>query len=304
MGSRDLGGHYDRLPGGEFDDIGANPAGLFARVDVLSSPSRFVTSVTRFPLFPVSSSRTSRWTLTPTSPSLPVAHRRVLLFPLHPHRLTRSRGRRRRRSRGAAQERLGVRRPRERRATRGDVSEVQQPAAHSAGRAHGGVRELRAGLLAGGQRGVRQRPCARVCAHAGEWRGPDGEVPALLGAAPATPRGEPRDLRRVPSGDWDARRAGTAAKPRVRAAGTIAAKQPTAHYFMPRVLSAAAAAAGRAARGLRRMQAGDAGARGGGEMTGARARRRKRRARRVDARARTNARARRGRVVRRDGGLA
>ena len=75
MGSRDLGGHYDRLPGGEFDDIGANPAGLFARVDVLSSPSRHVTSVTRFPLFPVSSSRMSRWTLTPTSPSLPVAHR-------------------------------------------------------------------------------------------------------------------------------------------------------------------------------------------------------------------------------------
>ena len=75
LGSRDLGGHYNRLPGGEFDDIGANPAGLFARVDVLSSPSRHVTSVTRFPLFPVSSSRMSRWTLTPTSPSLPVAHR-------------------------------------------------------------------------------------------------------------------------------------------------------------------------------------------------------------------------------------
>ena len=273
MGSRDLGGHYDRLPGGEFDDIGANPAGLFARVDVLSSPSRLVTSVTRFPLFPVSSSRTSRWTLTPTSLSLPVAHRRVLLFPLHPHRLTRSRGRRRRRSRGAAQERLGVPRPRKRRATRGDVSEVQKPAADPAGRAHGGVRELRAGHLAGDQRAVRQRQRARACARArgGERRGADGEVSALRGAAPATPRGEPRDLRRVPSGDWDARRAGTAAKPRVRAAGTIAPKQPTAHYFMPRVLSAAAAAAGRAARGLRRMQAGDAGARGGGEMTVARA---------------------------------
>jgi hypothetical protein len=77
------------------------------------------------------------------------------------------------------------------------------------------VRELRAGHLAGDQRAVRQRQRARACARArgGERRGADGEVSALRGAAPATPRGEPRDLRRVPSGDWDARRAGTAAKP-------------------------------------------------------------------------------------------
>ena len=55
MGSRDLGGDYNRLPGGEFDDIGAKSADLFARVDGLALPvSRIATSVTRFPLFPVS----------------------------------------------------------------------------------------------------------------------------------------------------------------------------------------------------------------------------------------------------------
>ena len=259
MGSRDLGGHYDRLPGGEFDDIGANPAGLFARVDVLSSPSRHVTSVTRFPLFPVSSSRMSRWTLTPTSPSLPVAHR-ASFFSRSILIVSRAA------AAGGADDHAGQPRSASAYADPGTgerlvamcpkcSSQLFPPACPR-------WRAGQAGHLAGDQRQYDNASARRARARAGERRGADGEVSALRGAAPATPRGEPRDLRRVPSGDWDARRAGTAAKPRVRAAGTIAAKQPTAHHFMPRVLSAAAAAAGRAARGLRRMQAGDAGARG------------------------------------------